>query len=200
MINGLHYFPDFLTTNEHNNLLACVDNETWELDLKRRVQQYGYKYDYKKRGIDASQKIGNLPTWVDFMLEKMKKLTVENTTENNTTETPKIFIDFEPDQLIINEYEAGQGIAPHIDCEPCFEDTIVSISLGSAYVMDFISKHDKNIGYALLLSPCSMLVMQQEARYDWLHGIKPKKTDVYQGNKIQRARRVSLTFRKVKMI
>ncbi|WP_231289239.1 hypothetical protein [Rickettsia bellii] len=29
-----------------------------------------------------------------------------------------------PDQVIINEYMPGQGIAPHTDCIPCFSDTI----------------------------------------------------------------------------
>lgn len=42
-----------------------------------------------------------------------------------------------PDQLIINEYLPGQGIAPHIDCVPCFTETIVSISLGDEYPMRF---------------------------------------------------------------
>ena len=44
-----------------------------------------------------------------------------------------------PDQLIVNEYQPGQGISAHIDCEPCFKNTIVTVSLGSVYEMDFIS-------------------------------------------------------------
>jgi alkylated DNA repair dioxygenase AlkB len=42
-----------------------------------------------------------------------------------------------PDQVIINEYEPGQGISAHIDCVPCFDGTIASLSLGSSYVMEF---------------------------------------------------------------
>ena len=40
-----------------------------------------------------------------------------------------------PDQLIVNEYLPGQGIASHIDCEPCFGGVICSLSLGSSCAM-----------------------------------------------------------------
>jgi len=42
-----------------------------------------------------------------------------------------------PDQVIINEYQPGQGISPHIDCERCFGPRIFIISLGSQAVMEF---------------------------------------------------------------
>jgi alkylated DNA repair dioxygenase AlkB len=41
------------------------------------------------------------------------------------------------DQGIVNEYEPGQGIAPHVDCVPCFADTIASLTLGSSCLMEF---------------------------------------------------------------
>ena len=49
----------------------------------------------------------------------------------------------------------------------------------------------------VLVEPGSLVVMQGEARYGWKHSIPPRKTDVYQGQRIERGRRVSLTFRKV---
>ena len=55
--------------------------------------------------------IGELPDWVTFISERMIE---------------KNLMEYLPDQLIINEYQPGQGISPHIDCEPCFEDTIAS--------------------------------------------------------------------------
>ncbi len=199
-IEGLYYFPDFLSNEEHDFLLQSVDNAIWQSDLKRRVQQYGYKYDYKKRGVDLSMKIDDLPIWTNIILEKLKKIPENIFSDNEITF----------DQLIINEYEAGQGIASHIDCEPCFEDNIISVSLGGTCLMDFSPKkqknnmypndvnlEEKNINHSLLLLPKSILVMQGEARYDWLHGIKPKKNDEYLGNIFPRTRRVSLTFRKV---
>lgn len=41
------------------------------------------------------------------------------------------------DQLIINEYQPGQGINPHIDNVKLFAEPIVSLSLGSECIMEF---------------------------------------------------------------
>ncbi len=98
--------------------------------------------------------------------------------------------------IIINEYEPGQGIAPHIDCQPCFTGTIISLSLGSACVMDLMHKETRE-EKQLLLEPRSLLLMKEEARYKWTHGIAKRKSDRYEGRTITRRRRVSLTFRKV---
>lgn len=103
------------------------------------------------------------------------------------------------DQVIINEYKPGQGISSHIDCEPCFEDTIVSLSLGSGCIMDFTSKFNKTQKIPVWLEPRSLVILSGEARDAWLHGIAARKTDAWNGRKCERQRRVSLTFRKVKI-
>ena len=51
--------------------------------------------------------------------------------------------------------------------------------------------------HPLLLEPRSVLVMQDDARYQWKHSIPVRNTDTYDGAKIVRARRLSLTFRNV---
>ncbi|MEY4902758.1 MAG: hypothetical protein RLZZ292_573 [Bacteroidota bacterium] len=60
-IEGLTYVPNFISSQEEKDLINHIDNEIWLTDLKRRVQHYGYKYDYKARRIDINMKIGNLP-------------------------------------------------------------------------------------------------------------------------------------------
>jgi alkylated DNA repair dioxygenase AlkB len=101
-----------------------------------------------------------------------------------------------PDQVIVNEYQPGQGIAPHIDCVPCFEETIASLSLGSTCIINFT--HSKTLKKAsVLLEPGSLLVMSGEARYVWQHAIAHRKTDPYNGSVFSRGRRISLTFRNV---
>lgn len=67
--------------------------------------------------------LGPLPPWA---LRLSDRLTAES--HGRTTF----------DQLIVNEYQAGQGIARHLDCRTCFDDTIVSISLLSPCVRDEI--------------------------------------------------------------
>jgi alkylated DNA repair dioxygenase AlkB len=103
-----------------------------------------------------------------------------------------------PDQVIVNKYEPGQGIKDHVDCEPCFTDTIASLSLGSKCVMNFTEKSTKRV-IPVLLEPRSLVVMTGPARYEWTHGIPPRKSDEFQGRSFKRSRRVSLTFRKVRL-
>ena len=179
-ISGLNYVTDYLSPAQHDSLLTAIDQSPWLNDLKRRVQHYGFKYDYKSRRIDLSMKIGDLPTWTSEIARDLYE---------------KQFFPELPDQLIVNEYLPGQGIAPHVDCEPCFESTIASISLGSACVMDFAHPIRKE-KIPILLEPRSLVVLQGDSRYFWTHGIAGRKADVFEGKSFLRQRRVSLTFRK----
>lgn len=180
-VNGLNYYPNFLSLEEEQEVLNEVDSQEWLGDLKRKVQHYGFKYDYRARKIDESFRIGPLPSWSEAIIKMMRGLGV---------------IDFQPDQLIVNNYEPGEGIAMHVDCEPCFTDTIVSLSLGSDVVMNFKElKSSKK--YEILLQRRSLLVISGESRYDYEHGISERKSDVYNETKRVRRRRVSLTFRQV---
>lgn len=180
-ISGLSYFPDYITEAEEQQLLALVDAQAWMHDLRRRVQHYGYCYDYRRRSIKQSMALGDLPNWLAGVARHFYEDGI---------------ISEVPDQVIVNEYQPGMGIAPHVDCEPCFKGTIISLSLGSPCIMDFTHVHT-GAQQSLLLQPCSLLVLQGEARYDWKHGIAPRKSDSFMGREIYRGRRVSLTFRKV---
>ena len=62
-IPGLQYVRDFIDRVSHNQLLRDVDAQPWLGDLKRRVQHYGYKYDYTAKRINRSMRIGQLPDW-----------------------------------------------------------------------------------------------------------------------------------------
>jgi alkylated DNA repair dioxygenase AlkB len=180
-IPGLQYVSGYVAPDEQAQLLSVVDAQPWLADLKRRVQHYGYRYDYKSRSVDSSTFLGALPAWAQSMAERIRH-------DGFTSRVP--------DQLIVNEYKPGQGIASHIDCLPCFGDTILSISLGSPCVMMFSSIRDER-EVSILLEPGSLVVMRGDARHIWKHGIMPRKTDAYGGRTIQRGRRVSLTFRNV---
>lgn len=180
-IPGLVYLPNYITIEQQRALIAIIDRQNWITDLKRRVQHYGYRYDYRARGLDASSYLGELPDWLRLLADRLFK-------ENVFTASP--------DQVIVNEYLPGQGIAAHIDCTPCFKDTIASLSLGSACLMDF-SHPPTGRSTSLLLEPCSLVMLNDEARYEWTHGIAPRKSDIIDGIKTTRGRRISLTFRQV---
>lgn len=103
---------------------------------------------------------------------------------------------FLPDQLIINEYLPGQGIAEHIDCEPCFGDIVASLSLGSGCTMDF-TEVATEVKRSVFLPRRSLVIISEDARYKWKHGIAKRKSDMMGGQKTARGRRISITFRQV---
>ncbi|MFO0457038.1 MAG: alpha-ketoglutarate-dependent dioxygenase AlkB [Alphaproteobacteria bacterium] len=180
-IAGLSYIPYYIDESTEGALLEIIDNQPWMHDLKRRVQHYGWRYDYKARSVTNDLRIGALPDWLETYAVRLQQT--------------GLFAEI-PDQVIINEYQSGQGISAHIDCVPCFADTIASLSLGSPSVMDFT--HGKTgEKSSLLLEPRSLLVLSGDARYAWQHAIAGRKTDRHNGQIIQRTRRISLTFRKV---
>ena len=185
-VKGLRYIEDYISDLEQIELLKSINQQTWLADLNRRVQHYGYKYDYKTRKIDHSMRLGTLPKWTEFITERIFK---------------QKLIKQHPDQIIINEYKAGQGISPHIDCEPCFDGTIISLSLGSSVVMDFKNVDDTDFPaeteFGILLKPKSLLILNDHARYNWTHGIKANKAFNFNNSKYSRRTRISLTFRKV---
>lgn len=179
--SGLKYIHDYLSCSEAETLLAEVDAQPWLSDLRRRVQHYGYRYDYQARSVDRRMYLGDLPGWARPLAHRL----------HAEGAFPEV-----PDQLIVNNYEPGQGIAPHIDCIPCFGPVVASLSLGSTYLMD-MSRDDASASIAL--RPRSLLVLSGEARYHWRHGIRSRRSDILDGARVPRGRRVSLTFRKVIM-
>ena len=176
-IAGMTYVPDFLDPNEQEVALREVDQQPWSNELKRRVQHYGYRYDYKARRVDASMRVGALPAFAMPIAARLVE---------------RDLFTVMPDQLIVNEYEPGQGITAHIDCEPCFGERVAMVSLGWAYEMDFIHSQTRH-RRSILLAVGSALIISSEARYQWLHQIKARMSD----RGIPRKRRVSLTFRTV---
>ncbi|MCF8878328.1 alpha-ketoglutarate-dependent dioxygenase AlkB [Hyphobacterium sp. SN044] len=178
---GARIIGNFVSEQEANRLLAETDASDWRVDLKRRVQHYGWRYDYRERRVTADMRLGPLPDWLGPVAEAVGGLAE---------------FDRRPDQVIVNEYLPGQGISAHVDCEPCFGPAIASLSLGGRAEMVF--RHRKSgERRALILEPLMLLILAREARYDWTHEIPPRQSDVVNGAREHRARRVSLTFRTV---
>jgi alkylated DNA repair dioxygenase AlkB len=178
-IPGLSYIGDYINHVEESELINMIDQMAWMTNLKRRTQHYGYKYDYKSKALDSSDYLGALPYW---LIDLASRLNSDGIFEST------------PNQVIVNEYLPGQGISPHIDCISCFGATVCSLSLSSPCIMEFSNKTSK---YMQLLERKSLLILKQCARYEWTHGIASRKYDLYDGYKMPRERRISLTFRTV---
>ena len=182
-VPGLYYFPEFLDSAAQSKAVAQIDasSECWLKDLERRVQHYGWRYDYRARTITSDMGLGPLPDWV---AEIAKRLCDETKLFNRT-----------PDQAIVNEYVPGQGIALHAD-KNCFGPAVATISLGDDWEMKLRpvrgkSSEDKRI----LLVRGSALIMVDEARDRWMHGIDKRMIEA--PGRRKRRRRLSLTFRTV---
>ena len=176
-VPGLTYVRDFLTEVEEDELVRTIDRSDWCSDIKRRVQHYGWRYDYKARKVDPSMWLGPLPDWADKLAQR---LIAEGLVRRL------------PDQVIVNEYVATQGIRPHTD-SPSFADGIVTISLLESWEMVFREK-DTGTKVKQVLERRSVAIMNGDARCRWTHEIPSRKTEP---GRVKRGRRISLTFRKV---
>ncbi|XP_061359881.1 alkylated DNA repair protein ALKBH8 homolog isoform X2 [Gastrolobium bilobum] len=208
-IPGIYLVHDFITAKEEEALLQAVDCRPWNSLSKRRVQHYGYEFRYDTRNVNTRHCLGELPSFVSPILERISSCSTFKNAENVVL-----------DQLTVNEYPPGVGLSPHIDTHSAFEDLIFSLSLSGPCIMEFrryansdglprvISsaatkvespEDDSNfIRRAIYLPPRSLLLMSGEARYAWQHYIPHHKVDKVNGRVIRRAsRRVSFTFRKI---
>ena len=180
-IHGLYYYYGFLDEHAQRALIDCIDAKPWRTDLERRVQHYGWRYDYRTRTVTADMDLGPLPDWLQEVAARLY------------TETG--LFDRVPDQAIVNEYQPGQGIALHADRQ-CFGDTVATLSLGDDWEMRLrpvgaTAQQDRRI----MLARGSVLILTADSRSRWMHGIDKRRTERSAVGQRDRRRRLSLTFR-----
>ncbi|CAA7259377.1 unnamed protein product [Cyclocybe aegerita] len=125
-------------------------------------------------------------------------------------------------QAIINLYQPGEGITPHVDLLGRYGDGIIGVSFNSGSVMRFdkvvptepaaeSEKSEHRTRLDLYLPERSIVILSEEARYHWTHGIEKKTRDfvslstvdgdsidasgLEKGAWIERGVRMSITFR-----
>jgi len=181
-VPGLLYVRDFVTEAEETALAQLIDGQKWSAELRRSVQHYGWRYDYRRRAVDASMRLGPLPTWAGELAHRLAQRGL----------MPHL-----ADQVIVNEYVEGQGISRHIDCVPCFADGVATISLLQSWEMVFTEEHGQRRKVRQLLERRSVAVLTGAARYGWAHEIPSR---LVEPTGLRRQRRLSVTFRKVRVV
>ena len=178
-VPGFWLEENYISPEEERILLSQLDGGPWESDWKRRIQQYGYGYSGGHGG--APDWVRDFPEWLAALGQRVSR---------------DAHFDGPAQNCVINEYIPPHGIAPHRDY-PAFGPRIACISLGSDIVMDLLEP-DSGSRVAIHVPPRSLWILSGEARSKWQHGIAPRLSDVIDGQRRSRSRRVSVTFRTLK--
>jgi len=122
--NSLYYLPNFITIDEENQLISCVNNvpkTRWVQLRNRRLQNWGGQPQTK--GMIQTE---DLPKWLENLTEHILQLGANS-----------IYPDkFRFNHCLVNEYEAGQGIMAHTD-GPVYHPIVTTVTLQSHTVIEF---------------------------------------------------------------
>ncbi|WP_421659071.1 alpha-ketoglutarate-dependent dioxygenase AlkB [Leptothermofonsia sp. ETS-13] len=177
-IPGLRYLPNYITEAEEAALVAGVEQAGWQnAGMQRLVRQFGIRYSFFRRSVAPEDSHEPLPEWGQAIALRLYQ---ENL-------MPAI-----PNQLLANRYLPGEGISFHVDASEFAE--IADLSLLSACVMEFrhIKTQEKR---KIWLEPRSLLILSDEARWEWAHSIPYRQRDRFNGREQIRRLRISLTYR-----
>ncbi|KAG0227850.1 hypothetical protein BGW41_003665 [Actinomortierella wolfii] len=186
VVEGLDLYLDYVTEEEEKNLITQLDAREWaglgvepNPEMKRRHQHYGGTFSYRYRKVVGKKQ--PLPDMFSFLSQRLQE--------------DKIY-EVVPNSIIVNEYNAGQGIMPHVDAPKLFGKTISALSLLSPCIMTFQHTKDPTIIHHILLPRRSLVVMNGSSRYDYKHSISKNLVEYApDGMEIVRSRRVSITYR-----
>ena len=183
-VEGL-YYQDRLPI-DGKQIMAQLDTRVWspvtDSASSRRVQQYGFIYDYRARKV--SQKTEDIP---DF-LAGLQAILTDSCLKLGIIQEGYVF-----NQCLVNEYQPSQGINAHIDAKD-YGAVIGCFTLGSGATMTFKQGATTE---SIYVKPNSLYIMSGNSRYTWTHEMPARKSNVVEGRKVLRDRRVSVTFRNV---
>jgi len=232
-IPGLHLVPDYVSEDEENALVAVLTGPQapWappqkvtshEGSIKRRVQHYGYVFDYQTANVlrDRSVVGADCPPMPavgvpDIGSKELEQLIREHVDQGRGWDVFGGIVErirrtevrcdgmnilcSDINQLTVNEYNPGVGIGSHIDTVTAFGDDLLSLSLSSDTVMEFrqvsTEEGEQPRRKLVFLPRRSLLFMAGDARYKWEHMIVSRMTDTHCGKIIRRGKRISLTLR-----
>jgi hypothetical protein len=154
-VPGLRVVENFLSEELEAQLLESeicqASSSRWEELLSRRIQHYGLIFNYRTLMLDYATVIPPIP---EIVQEKI----ISRVEEELGSFYPDQQIPLKIQQMTVNEYDPGQGIANHIgrsettililqllmimtpisvDTDACLGPDLAIVSLGSGVVMTF---------------------------------------------------------------
>jgi alkylated DNA repair dioxygenase AlkB len=185
-----HYFPDVIPVDLEQEILDYFMEHPEEQKpvhaQSRQVRQYGYAYDYGRRGV--GEKLPGFPDCIAKLLDVIPDTDIHTGDTSSEEEEEEYF-----DQCICNRYMPGEGIGKHTD-HRSFGNVIACFTLQAGIEMEFERKGEV---YKQYVKPRSLYVMRGESRWSWTHQIRQRKNDVVDGKRVPRGIRWSVTFRNV---
>ncbi|KAI8084088.1 uncharacterized protein B0P05DRAFT_467415 [Gilbertella persicaria] len=183
-VPGLFVVCECVTEQEEETLVKAVNQQPWSglgigpnPELKRRTQQYGHLFSYRYRKV--LEEYGPLPEFSQCLVDRIMQ---------------HAWMPNRPNHLLVNEYNPGQGIMPHIDAPALFGPVILSLSLLSDCIMTF-ELEDTHV--PILLPRRSVAILTEDARYKYKHSISKDLIETIQDQVIHREKRISFTFREI---
>ena len=137
---GLIIEENFISEEEEKGLhdfISVKNAEKFDTSIKRRVQHYGFRFDYQslkasdKKLAEEKSKVEIIPEELLGIFKCADEVNGASKSENDYT-TPRSY-----NQVTVNEYHPGIGIAAHCETHSCFHDGFCSVSLLGGIVMDF---------------------------------------------------------------
>ncbi len=166
---GLRLLPGFVSASEQEEIAAWIETHvTWSCGTSQ----------------------GNrLETWVEPRrpLPDWSRVLGARMIEQGIFDEP-------PDYLHLIHYEAGRGIALHMDHE-CLGTAVAGLTLKSSRVFEFTRARHPPV--RVLLLPGDLYVIAGEARYRWEHGVPRTRVDRFRGRDYERTDGLSLSWRRV---
>ena len=123
-VPGLYLHQNFISDQEEQSLLDSLEGgihaAEWEESMSRRVQHYGFPFNYRTLLLDYATETKPFPPNFAELTSKFIKTYKDCHHSTSNLDAPEDMYELPLTQLTVNEYLPGQGIRPHIDTEACF--------------------------------------------------------------------------------
>ena len=201
-IPGLYFDPNVFIPQEIADTVVRFCEDTYFTSPKaNQVMLFGRSPAAEEAPEDVSGLPPPLLSLLETLASTMRPILPDSTFDLLFPSKPT-----QARQAIINLYQPGEGITPHVDLLGRYGDGIIGVSFGSGCVMRFDKNEwDESGGeerprWDVYIPERSILVLSEEARYEWTHGIDKRTQDyvcdnVDGGMWVDRGVRVSITFR-----
>ena len=169
-IPSIYYTPSAIDVEMEFKLLETIERtgkkqSAWKQLKARRLQCWG-NFPATSTGSIELDLSAPMPSWLEQMIDS---LVIEGVFPP----------DMRPNNVLINQYNAEEGIIHHTD-GPAYYEKVVIISLGSECILSFrkklasemIGKEFAGDVCSVVLAPRSMLIFENQAYSEYMHGIE----------------------------